>query len=66
MTDLLRLLGNVGAHDWQSNVRTPQVWAMDEFFRAIAEYIYVAPAKVKAFREALNRTKKPGDDKESE
>jgi hypothetical protein len=58
MTDLLRLLGNAGAHDLRSAVRPPQVWAMDEFFRAVVEYIYVAPAKVKAFRETLTRIKK--------
>jgi hypothetical protein len=64
MTDLLRLLGNIGAHDWRSTVRAPQVWAMDDFFRAVVEYIYVAPAKIKAFRETLQKIAKAGEGKE--
>jgi hypothetical protein len=60
MTDLLRLLGNLSAHDWRLTVRPPQVWAMDDFFRAVVEYIYVAPAKVKSFREALSKIRKTG------
>jgi hypothetical protein len=66
MTDLLRLLGNAGAHDWRSTVRPSQVWAMDEFFRAVVEYIYVAPAMVKAFRETLTKIKNAGESGKSQ
>lgn len=28
-------------------------WALSDFFRAVVEYIYVAPSKLKTFREKL-------------
>ena len=45
LTDVLRVLGNVGAHATESSVTVPMTWAMDEFFRVIVEYVYVAPSK---------------------
>jgi hypothetical protein len=53
MTDVLRLLGNVGAHASDRTVRPSQVEALDEFFRAVIEYVYIAPAKLHRFREKL-------------
>jgi hypothetical protein len=53
MTDVLRLLGNVGAHASDRTVRPSQVDALDEFFRAVIEYVYIAPAKLHRFREKL-------------
>lgn len=53
MTDVLRLLGNMGAHSASQSVKAGHVREIDEFFRAIVEYIYVAPNKVKEFRDRL-------------
>lgn len=53
MTGVLRLLGNIGAHAASADVHLGQVPALDDFFRAVVEYVYVAPAKVKAFRGQL-------------
>lgn len=53
MTDVLRLLGNVGAHASDRTVRPSQVDALDEFFRTVIEYVYIAPAKLRRFRETL-------------
>jgi hypothetical protein len=53
-TDLLRLLGNIGAHASEDTVQPWQVTTLDEFFRAIVEYVYVAPSKIKQFREGLS------------
>jgi len=53
MTDVLRLLGNVGAHASDRTVRPSQVDALDEFFRAVVEYVYIAPEKLRRFREKL-------------
>lgn len=53
MTDVLRLLGNVGAHASDRTVRPSQVDALDEFFRAVIEYVYIAPAKLSRFRDTL-------------
>ena len=52
-TDVLRLLGNVGAHAASESVKPWQVYAMDEFFRAVVEYVYVAPNKLKEFKDSL-------------
>jgi hypothetical protein len=53
MTDVLRLLGNMGAHASDRTVRPSQVDALDEFFRVVIEYVYIAPAKLRRFRETL-------------
>ena len=58
MSDVLRLLGNIGAHADALEVHQGHVYALDEFFRAITEYIYVAPQRVRAFRQQLEELKK--------
>jgi hypothetical protein len=62
MTDLLRLLGNVGAHASSQPVRPGHVRAIDEFFRAIVEYVYIAPGKVREFRERLRESPSGGSE----
>ena len=51
MTDVLRLLGNIGAHAADQSVKPGHVLAIDDFFRVIIEYVYVAPSKLKEFRD---------------
>jgi hypothetical protein len=53
MTDVLRLLGNIGAHAAHQSVKPGHVRAIDDFFRAVVEYVYVAPSRLKEFRERL-------------
>jgi Domain of unknown function (DUF4145) len=60
VTNVLRLLGNIGAHAAEVDVNLGQVPAIDEFFRAIIEYVYVAPYKVQSFRKELEKLKKDG------
>jgi hypothetical protein len=55
--DLLRLLGNMGAHTSNSSVKLSQVDALDNFFRAVIEYMYVAPSRLNALRDSLSRSK---------
>jgi hypothetical protein len=57
MTGVLRLLGNIGAHAGEQSVKPGFVRAIDEFFRALIEYVYVAPSKLKAFRDKLEKLK---------
>jgi hypothetical protein len=57
VTDLLGLLGNIGAHAPEDSVQPWQVRTIDEFFRAIVEYVYIAPSKIKEFREGLKNFK---------
>jgi hypothetical protein len=51
VTHILRMLGNIGAH---GKIEARHVQAIDEFFHAVVEYIYVAPRRVKEFQDALN------------
>jgi hypothetical protein len=66
MTDVLRTLGNAAAHDSVKKVTVPMTWAIDEFFRAIIEYVYVAPAKLEAFQSALTKAAVKSDSTDSE
>lgn len=51
MTYVLRLLGNIGAHTADQSIKPGYVLAIDDFFRAIIEYVYVAPSKLNEFRD---------------
>lgn len=55
MTDVLRILGNIGAHADDMDINLAHTWAIDQFFRAVLEYVYVAPGKLAAFRRQLDR-----------
>lgn len=57
MTDVLRLLGNIGAHAAEQTVKPGHVRVIDEFLRALVEYVYVAPSKIRQFRETLAQIK---------
>jgi len=52
VSDALRLLGNVGAHVTAESVKPWQVYTIDDFFRAIVEYVYVAPSKLREFQKS--------------
>jgi hypothetical protein len=59
VTDVLRELGNTGAHH-EPNVKltVPMTWALDDFFRVVVEYVYVAPSKLAKFQAKLVTAKK--------
>jgi hypothetical protein len=57
VTDVLRLLGNTGAHASTGSITAPQTWAMDDFFRVVVEYVYVAPSKLADFRQKLSEAR---------
>jgi hypothetical protein len=46
MGHITRMLGNAGAHDTETDVTPEDMPIIDEFFRAIVEYLYIAPARV--------------------
>lgn len=66
MTTMLRTLGNAGAHYSSKPVTVPMTWGMDEFFRAIIEYVYIAPSKIEKFRKQLSRSTSNKVEKEDE
>ena len=51
ISSVLRSLGNSGAHNMNQRVTVPMTWAMDEFFRALVEYVYVAPFRLREFKK---------------
>lgn len=53
VTNVLRTLGNSGAHNTEQKVTVPMTWQMDKFFRTLVEYVYVAPARLKEFQKSL-------------
>ena len=64
MSDVLRLIGNIGAHHTSATVHPSQVYAIDNFFRAVVEYVYVAPNRLAEFRrelEGFSRDPSPND-----
>jgi len=50
-TELIRVVGNAGAHASDKVITYPQVWAIDEFIKVIFEYLYVAPGKIAEFKK---------------
>jgi Domain of unknown function (DUF4145) len=60
-SDIIRLIGNVGAHANNVDVHPLQVLAIDGFFKAIVEYVYVSPARIREFKETMNRYGKTSD-----
>ncbi|MDO9538298.1 MAG: DUF4145 domain-containing protein [Thermoplasmata archaeon] len=57
-SDILRLIGNVGAHASETEVHPLQATAIDQFFKAIVSYVYVSPAMIKEFKENMKKYSK--------
>ncbi len=53
MTTVLRMIGNIGAHASNREIKAGHVRPIDEFFRAIVEYVYIAPHKIKKLQQTL-------------
>ena len=60
ITDVLRQLGNIGSHARDDDISPQYVDAIDEFFRAIIEYVYIAPHKVSEFKARLANAQQNG------
>lgn len=61
-SDVLRLVGNIGAHASDESVYPLQATAIDNFFRAIVEYVYVSPRRIAEFKESMGKYKKASGD----
>lgn len=57
LTAALRTVGNTAAHEPMQNITAPMTWAIDDLFRAVIEYVYVAPAKLSEFNKSLQSLK---------
>ena len=50
MSEILRVLGNIGAHASEHQISVYDAKIIDEFFRSIVEYVYEAPNRIREFR----------------
>jgi len=57
MSDVLRLVGNIGAHAEDLSVPSSLVEPIDSFFRAIIEYVYIAPERIARVQQQLKKAK---------
>lgn len=57
MGETLRELGNVGAHASSYKIDRTEVRAMDDFFIAMLEYVYVGPSKLQKLKESIKKKK---------
>ena len=64
VSDVLRLLGNIGAHAVKESVHPLQAFALDDFFRAIVEYVYIAPNKLNDLKARMDQYQEKKDDSE--
>ena len=54
ITDLMRQIGNLGSHAGESDVDFWDAELLDDFFRSVVEYIYIAPSKIERLKERIN------------
>ncbi len=57
-SDVLRLVGNIGAHASDDSVHPLQANAIDNFFKAIVEYVYESPRRIAEFKESMGKYRK--------
>ena len=51
MTDLMRKVGNLGAHAGEDEVDFGDAELLDEFFRFVVEYVYITPSRIQRLRQ---------------
>lgn len=53
ITDLMRQIGNLGAHAGTEDLDVWDVELLDDFFRSVVEYVYIAPSKIQRLKQRL-------------
>ena len=53
MAETLRFIGNIGAHEIEVDIDQTETRAIDDFLVAMLEYVYVAPNKIKNFKDTI-------------
>lgn len=59
MSDAVRVLGNLGAHDINIDISSEEAKILDEFMVALIEYVYIAPKKIEDLIERIRQKKDP-------
>ncbi|MBZ8141017.1 hypothetical protein CLD22_14035 [Rubrivivax gelatinosus] len=60
ITSLLRRVGNMGAHAADADLSIWDAELIDDFFRSVIEYVYIAPAKIRRMETRLKVHERPG------
>jgi hypothetical protein len=66
MGHINRIFRNWAAHDAEIDVQPDDVEVVDEFFKAIVEYLYIAPAKIERVEELLKERRDQPEDTSEE
>ncbi|QZO14570.1 DUF4145 domain-containing protein [Pseudoalteromonas piscicida] len=53
ITDLMRQIGNLGSHASDNEVDFWDAELLDDFFRSVIEYVYIAPSKIKRLKQRM-------------
>lgn len=53
ITDLLRIVGNMGSHATEDDLDVWDAELIDDFFRSVIDYVYISPAKIKRMQERI-------------
>jgi hypothetical protein len=53
ITDLLRVVGNLGSHAAEEDLSVWDAELIEEFFRSIIDYVYIAPARIRKMQERI-------------
>lgn len=51
MTDLMRHVGNLGVHAGETSVDFWDAELLDDSFRSVVEYVYIAPSRIERMRQ---------------
>ena len=51
ITDLMRHIGNLGAHAGDEDIDFWDAELLDDFFRSVVEYVYIAPSKIERLKQ---------------
>lgn len=55
--DFMRIIANLGAHAAEQEVDFWDPELLDDFFRAVVEYVYIAPSGTERLKERINNRK---------
>jgi hypothetical protein len=58
MAETLRFIGNIGAHEIEVDIDQAETSAIDDFFVAMLEYVYVAPNKITKLKDSISKKSK--------
>jgi hypothetical protein len=54
ITDLMRQIGNLGAHVGDEDIDFWDAELLDDFFRSVVEYVYIAPSKIQRLKQRIS------------